>query len=86
MGITLNLESNIVLVINALAKPVDSWDEIWISINWIPRPRYCFEMFGTEFLQTGLIAINSMTPIGYGQWELIIRDTQTGIWNTTLNW
>ncbi|THU43063.1 hypothetical protein C4D60_Mb00t01820 [Musa balbisiana] len=58
-------------VINALAKPIDGRGEISASesrlIESLPQP-----------LQTGLIAIDSMIPIGRGQRELIIGDRQTG--------
>ncbi|KAL5697125.1 H(+)-transporting two-sector ATPase [Ranunculus cassubicifolius] len=56
-------------VINALAKPIDGRGEI--SASESRRSVY-------EPMQTGLIAIDAMIPIGRGQRELIIGDRQTG--------
>ncbi|KAI3854690.1 hypothetical protein MKW92_042593 [Papaver armeniacum] len=91
IGIALNLESNnvgVVLmgdatgriaqipvseaymgrVVNALAKPIDGRGEISSSES---------RRFVYEPLQTGIIAIDSMIPVGRGQRELIIGDRQT---------
>ncbi|TYJ10252.1 hypothetical protein E1A91_A11G194800v1 [Gossypium mustelinum] len=65
IGIALNLESNNGSCYNALAKPIDG--------RGIISRRSVYEP-----LQTGLIAIDSMIPIGRGQRELIIGDRQTG--------
>uniref|UniRef100_A0A452Y9Z9 ATP synthase subunit alpha n=1 Tax=Aegilops tauschii subsp. strangulata TaxID=200361 RepID=A0A452Y9Z9_AEGTS len=68
-------------VVNALAKPIDGKGEIIASESrGIESPatsiismRSVYEPF-----QTGLIAIDSMIPIGRGQRELIIGDRQIG--------
>ncbi|KAB1669045.1 hypothetical protein ES319_1Z080900v1 [Gossypium barbadense] len=65
IGIALNFEAYLGRVINALAKPIDG--------RGIISRRSVYEP-----LQTGLIAIDSMIPIGRGQRELIIGDRQTG--------
>ncbi|KAI3950592.1 hypothetical protein MKW92_053695 [Papaver armeniacum] len=52
-------------VVNALAKPIDG--------RGIISRRSVYEP-----LQTGLIAIDSMIPVGRGRRELIIGDRQTG--------
>ncbi|KAL8230281.1 hypothetical protein R6Q57_000059 [Mikania cordata] len=69
-------------VINALAKPIDGRGEISSSEYRLiesPAPGMISRRSVYEPLQTGLIAINSMIPIGRGQRELIIGDRQTGI-------
>ncbi|KAH7663537.1 F-type H+-transporting ATPase subunit alpha protein [Dioscorea alata] len=63
-------------VINALAKPIDGRGEI--SASESPAPGIISRRSVYEPLQTGLIAIDSMIPIGRGQRELIIGDKQTG--------
>ncbi|MFS7958343.1 putative H(+)-transporting two-sector ATPase [Helianthus anomalus] len=68
-------------VINALAKPIDGRGEISSSEYRLiesPAPRIISRRSVYEPLQTGLIAIDSMIPIGRGQRELIIGDRQTG--------
>lgn len=68
-------------VINALAKPVDGRGEIYASESRLiesPAPGIISRRSVCEPLQTGLIAIDSMIPIGRGQRELIIGDRQTG--------
>ncbi|CAI8602252.1 unnamed protein product [Vicia faba] len=100
VGIALNLESkNIPVsegylghVVNALAKPIDGRGEISASESWLiesPSPGIISRRSVYEPLQTGLIAIDSMIPIGRGQRELIIGDRQTGkttvATNTILN-
>lgn len=68
-------------VVNALAIPVDGKGEIQtneyrlvesMAPGIISRKSIC------EPLQTGIIAIDAMIPIGRGQRELIIGDRQTG--------
>ncbi|KAF8657177.1 hypothetical protein HU200_014279 [Digitaria exilis] len=68
-------------VINALAKPIDGRGEIAASESRLiesPAPGIISRRSVYEPLQTGLIAIDSMIPIGRGQRELIIGDRQTG--------
>nr|YP_009129765.1 ATP synthase CF1 subunit alpha [Vanilla planifolia]YP_009456218.1 ATP synthase CF1 subunit alpha [Vanilla pompona]AID52154.1 ATP synthase CF1 subunit alpha [Vanilla planifolia]AUJ22504.1 ATP synthase CF1 subunit alpha [Vanilla pompona]QII90209.1 CF1 subunit alpha [Vanilla planifolia] len=68
-------------VINALTKPIDGRDEISSSESRLiesPAPGIISRRSVYEPLQTGLIAIDSMIPIGRGQRELIIGDRQTG--------
>lgn len=68
-------------VINAFAKPIDGRGEISASESRLiesPAPGIISRRSVYEPLQTGLIAIDSMIPIGRGQRELIIGDRQTG--------
>lgn len=68
-------------VINALAKPIDGRGDISASefrLIESPAPGIISRRSVYEPLQTGLIAIDSMIPIGRGQRELIIGDRQTG--------
>lgn len=68
-------------VINAFAKPIDGRGEISASEYRLiesPAPGIISRRSVYEPLQTGLIAIDSMIPIGRGQRELIIGDRQTG--------
>ncbi|KAJ4825616.1 hypothetical protein Tsubulata_039187 [Turnera subulata] len=68
-------------VINALAQPIDGRGLISASESRLiesPAPGILSRRSIYEPLQTGLIAIDSMIPIGRGQRELIIGDRQTG--------
>jgi F-type H+-transporting ATPase subunit alpha len=68
-------------VINALANPIDGRGKISASESRLiesPAPGIISRRSVYEPLQTGLIAIDSMIPIGRGQRELIIGDRQTG--------
>ena len=68
-------------VVNALAKPIDGKGEIETTETRLiesPSPGIIARRSVYEPLQTGLIAIDSMIPIGRGQRELIIGDRQTG--------
>ncbi|KAL6497210.1 hypothetical protein OROGR_029139 [Orobanche gracilis] len=68
-------------VLNALANPIDGRGEIYASESrLIEFPALGIISWSSvhEPLQTGLIAIDSMIPIGRGQRELIIEDRQTG--------
>ncbi|KAL6586614.1 hypothetical protein OROMI_001602 [Orobanche minor] len=68
-------------VLNALAKPIDGRGEIYASESRLiesPAPGIISRSSVYEPLQTGLIAIDSMIPIGRGQRDLIIGDRQTG--------
>ncbi|KAI5420402.1 hypothetical protein KIW84_044261 [Lathyrus oleraceus] len=79
-------------VVNALAKPIDGRGEISTSESRLiesPAPGIISRRSVYEPLQTGLIVIDSMIPIGRGQRELIIGDRQVGktavATNTILN-
>nr|QYB20823.1 ATP synthase CF1 alpha subunit [Callitris pyramidalis] len=68
-------------VVNALAQPIDGKGKIRSSESRLiesPAPGIISRRSVYEPLQTGLIAIDSMIPIGRGQRELIIGDRQTG--------
>nr|YP_009379797.1 ATP synthase CF1 alpha chain [Callitris rhomboidea]BAX56325.1 ATP synthase CF1 alpha chain [Callitris rhomboidea] len=68
-------------VVNALAQPIDGKGKIPSSESRLiesPAPGIISRRSVYEPLQTGLIAIDSMIPIGRGQRELIIGDRQTG--------
>lgn len=68
-------------VINALAQPIDGRGPIASSefrLIESPAPGIISRRSVYEPLQTGLIAIDAMIPIGRGQRELIIGDRQTG--------
>ncbi len=68
-------------VVDALGQPVDGRGPIETS-EFLPVERIAPGIVARqpvkEPLQTGLKAIDSMTPIGRGQRELIIGDRQTG--------
>nr|YP_010409035.1 ATP synthase CF1 alpha subunit [Adiantum flabellulatum]URH13265.1 ATP synthase CF1 alpha subunit [Adiantum flabellulatum] len=74
-------DSSLGRVVNALAQPIDGKGQIpaseFRSIE-SPAPGIISRRSVYEPLQTGLIAIDSMIPIGRGQRELIIGDRQTG--------
>ncbi|MGL5080033.1 MAG: F0F1 ATP synthase subunit alpha [Microcoleaceae cyanobacterium] len=68
-------------IVDALARPIDGKGEIKteetrllesMAPGIIDRKSVC------EPLQTGIVAIDSMIPVGRGQRELIIGDRQTG--------
>ncbi|KAJ8444261.1 LOW QUALITY PROTEIN: hypothetical protein Cgig2_024587 [Carnegiea gigantea] len=68
-------------VINALAKPIDGGGEISASESRLiesPTPDIISRRSIYEPLQTRLIAIDSMIPIGCGQRELIIGGRGAG--------
>nr|YP_010564981.1 ATP synthase CF1 subunit alpha [Hyalomonas oviformis]UZA61985.1 ATP synthase CF1 subunit alpha [Hyalomonas oviformis] len=68
-------------VVNALAHPVDGKGSIpTIETRAIdsPAPGIVSRRSVYEPLQTGLVAVDAMIPIGRGQRELIIGDRQTG--------
>jgi F-type H+-transporting ATPase subunit alpha len=72
-------------VVNALGHPIDGGEAIQ-SDTWQPvegtAPSIIERQNVREPLQTGIIAIDALTPIGRGQRELIIGDRKTG--KTTL--
>jgi F-type H+-transporting ATPase subunit alpha len=68
-------------VVNALGEPIDGKGEIKTSENRrveLKAPGIVARKGVHEPLQTGIKAIDAMTPIGRGQRELIIGDRQTG--------
>jgi F-type H+-transporting ATPase subunit alpha len=68
-------------VVDALAKPIDGRGEIMTKQSRrieIKAPGIVERQSVKEPLQTGIKAIDAMTPIGRGQRELIIGDRQTG--------
>lgn len=68
-------------VVNPLARPIDGKGEIAAEENRLiesSAPGIISRRSVYEPLQTGLVAIDAMIPIGRGQRELIIGDRQTG--------
>ena len=69
-------------VINPLGQPIDGKGAIHGELLEMPlerkAPGVIFRQPVNEPLQTGIIAIDAMIPIGRGQRELIIGDRQTG--------
>ena len=68
-------------VVNSLARPIDGKGEISTSETRLIEsgaPGIIARRSVYEPLQTGLLAVDAMIPIGRGQRELIIGDRQTG--------
>ncbi len=69
-------------IINTLGVPIDGKGSIHGKTYELPlerkAPGVIFRQPVNEPLQTGIKAIDAMTPIGRGQRELIIGDRQTG--------
>ena len=68
-------------IVNPLARPIDGKGEIPTTESRLiesPAPGIISRRSVYEPLQTGLVAVDSMIPIGRGQRELIIGDRQTG--------
>ena len=68
-------------VVNALGQPIDGQAPIESTAFRLiesPAPGIIVRRSVYEPLQTGLIAIDAMIPVGRGQRELIIGDRQTG--------
>ena len=69
-------------VVDTLGNPIDGKGPIAGETYEMPlerkAPGVIFRQPVTEPLQTGIVAIDSMIPIGRGQRELIIGDRQTG--------
>ncbi len=68
-------------VVNALAQPIDGKGSINTTDTRAiesPAPGIVSRRSVYEPLQTGLISIDAMIPVGRGQRELIIGDRQTG--------
>lgn len=68
-------------VVNALGEPIDGKGEIFAEDYRLveqPAPSIVNRKSVSKPLETGILAIDSMFPIGRGQRELIIGDRQTG--------
>jgi F-type H+-transporting ATPase subunit alpha len=69
-------------VLNTLGEPIDGKGPLQGTLFEMPlerkAPEILYRQPVTEPLQTGIVAIDSMIPIGRGQRELIIGDRQTG--------
>ncbi|WP_028122454.1 F0F1 ATP synthase subunit alpha [Epilithonimonas tenax] len=69
-------------VVDTLGNPIDGKGPIQGDLYEMPlerkAPGVIFRQPVTEPLQTGIVAIDSMIPVGRGQRELIIGDRQTG--------
>ena len=68
-------------VVNALGEPIDGKGSIAEEQQYsveIPAPSIIDRQPVNEPVETGILAIDSMFPIGRGQRELIIGDRQTG--------
>lgn len=68
-------------VVDALVNPIDGGGAILTTESRLlesPAPGIISRQSVCEPLQTGIISIDSMIPIGRGQRELIIGDRQTG--------
>lgn len=68
-------------IVNALGEPIDGRGEIEAEDYRLveqPAPSIVDRKSVSEPLETGILAIDSMFPIGRGQRELIIGDRQTG--------
>jgi len=68
-------------IVDALVNPIDGKGSISTSENRLiesPAPGIIARQSVCEPLQTGIVSIDAMIPIGRGQRELIIGDRQTG--------
>ncbi|MEM9894865.1 MAG: F0F1 ATP synthase subunit alpha [Bacteroidota bacterium] len=69
-------------VVNTLGQPIDGKGGIEGELFEMPlerkAPGVIFRQPVSEPLQTGIVSIDSMIPVGRGQRELIIGDRQTG--------
>ena len=68
-------------IVDALARPIDGQGPLTGEETRLlesPAPGIIARKSVFESLETGLVAIDSMIPIGRGQRELIIGDRQTG--------
>ena len=69
-------------VIDAIGEPIDGKGAIQGKTYQMPlerkAPQVIYRQPVKQPLQTGLLAVDAMTPIGRGQRELIIGDRQTG--------
>ncbi len=69
-------------IINPLGQPIDGWGPIlgekkYLSIKK-EAPGITQRIKVQKFLETGVIIVDLLIPIGYGQRELIIGDAKTG--------
>ena len=75
-------ESMLGRVVDTLGNPIDGKAPLSGELYELPlerkAPGVLFREPVSEPLQTGIVAIDSMVPIGRGQRELIIGDRQTG--------
>ncbi len=75
-------ESLLGRVINTIGEPIDGKGPIEGELFELPlerkAPGVIYRQPVNEPIQTGITAIDAMTPIGRGQRELIIGDRQTG--------
>merc|ERR1711937_677083 len=74
-------ESFLGRIVNPLAVPIDGLGEINASETRLiegPAPGIISRRSVHEPLQTGLVSVDSIIPVGRGQRELIIGDRQTG--------
>lgn len=69
-------------VVDTLGNPIDGKGPITGDLYEMPlerkAPGVIFRQPVTEPLQSGIVAIDAMIPVGRGQRELIIGDRQTG--------
>jgi F-type H+-transporting ATPase subunit alpha len=68
-------------IVNPLAVPIDGLGDVPSSETRLiesPAPRIIARRSVHEPLQTGLLSVDSIIPVGRGQRELIIGDRQTG--------
>ena len=68
-------------IVNALGEPIDGMGDIQSDEYRLieqPAPSIVDRKSVSQPLETGILAIDSMFPIGRGQRELIIGDRQTG--------
>ncbi len=68
-------------VVNPLVQPLDTKGSLNLSQSRLiesPAPGIIARQSVCEPLQTGIISIDAMIPVGRGQRELIIGDRQTG--------
>merc|ERR1712032_624580 len=68
-------------IVDPLGRPMDNRGAIASSTSGLiesPAPGIVDRQSVAEPLQTGIVAIDSMIPVGRGQRELIIGDRQTG--------
>ena len=75
-------------VVNPLGEPLDGLGEIKTDLRGLvekPAPGVMARQSVKEPLMTGIMAIDTMIPIGRGQRELIIGDRQTGKTAITLD-
>merc|ERR1711990_62412 len=68
-------------IVNPLAAPIDGRGELQSSETRLiesPAPGIVSRRSVHEPIQTGLVSVDAMIPVGRGQRELIIGDRQTG--------